>query len=182
MAGAMAKNEPTSTEMNPMYATIQDQSPLPCDVSHRDTATSETALLNPYNVPEREASARSGYPSARLDADNYIYGKGPAEEKEKKVVRLDSDEYPSRDRLWSCVQSFAFLVLPVVACAFAAAVLIVTLLLAFDVLQVAAGGQPNATEQVRGWESRLQFISLLAAYGRDSGCTLQHALHRLQHL
>ena len=38
----------------------------------------------------------------------------------------------------------------VVACAFAAAVLIVTLLLAFGVWQVAAGGQPNATEQVRG--------------------------------
>ena len=137
----MARNEPTSTEMNPMYATIQDhpstaQSPLPCDVSNRDTATSET-YMNPYNLPEKEEPAQSGYPSARLDADNSIYGKGPA-------------EYPSRDRLLSCVKSCVFLVLPVVACAFAAVVLIVTLLLAFGVWQVAAGGQPNATEQVRG--------------------------------
>ena len=132
MAVVLARNEPTSIEMDPMHATIQDhpstsQSPLPCDVSNRDTATSETAQLNPCNPPEREAPAQSGYPSTRLDADNSIYGKGPADCR--------------RGVCW------ASLVLSVVACAFAVPALIVTL----------AGGRPNTTEQVRGWESRLQF-------------------------
>ena len=136
MAVVMARNEPTSTEMNPMYARmIQDhpstsQSPMPCDVSNRDTATSET-YMNPHNLPEREAPAQSGYPSTRLDADSSIYGKGSA-------------KCPSRDRLWSCVKIWPSLVLSMVACAFAVAALIVTL-------------PPNTTEQVRGWESRLQF-------------------------
>lgn len=140
-----------------MYATIQENSPashspLPSVASTRDTATSETALLNPqYDRPEREMAATSGYPSSkRLDAENTIYGKAPPEEKEKKVANLDSVEYHSRDRLWACVQSCAFLVLPVLACTLAAAVFILTLLIAFGVLPGEQTAAERAAEQVGG--------------------------------
>ena len=125
-----------------MYATIQENppdshSPLPSVASHRDTATSQTALLNPYDRPERgEAAATSGHPSSskRLDAENTIYGKAPPEEKEKKVANLVPVDYHSRGGLWTGIQSCAFLVFPALVCVFAAAVLILTLLIAFGVL------------------------------------------------
>ena len=147
-----------------MYATIQENppdshSPLPSVASHWDTATSQTVLLNPYDRPEKgEAAATSGHPSSskRLDAENTIYGKAPPEEKEKKVATLDSVDYHSRDGLWTGIQSCAFLVVPVLACVFAAAVLILTLLIAFDVLpgeQTAA--EQTAAKQVGGALNRL---------------------------
>ena len=175
MVVVMASYDPTSTEMNPMYATVQDhptsQSSLPSVASNRDTATSETALLNQYDQPQKEAKTRSGHPS-RLDTENTIYGKGLAEEKEKKVAHFAAEEYSSRDRLWTYTRSCAFLVLPVLACIFAAAVLIVTLLVAFGVLQLAAREQP-AAEQVGGapnwarWATRVHFVfgtSSLSSY------------------
>ena len=122
--------------------------------SHRDTATSQTALLNPYDRPERdEAAETSAYPSGskRLDAESTIYGKAPPEEKQKKVAILDSVDYHSRDCPWTGIQSCTFLVLPVLACVFAAAVLILTLLIAFGVLQ----GEQTAAEQVGGALNRL---------------------------
>ena len=147
------------TEMNPMYATIQESppashSPLPSVASKWATATSQTALLNPYDRPEREEAAEtSAYPSGskRLDAESTIYGKAPPEEKQKKVANLDSVDYHSRDCPWTGIQSCTFLVLPVLACVFAAAVLILTLLIAFGVLQ----GEQTAAEQVGGALNRL---------------------------
>lgn len=150
---AMASYEPTSTEMNPMYATIQEHqptsdSPLPSVTSTRDTATSETALLNPYEEPTKDVAARGGQPGGRLDTENTIYGKGPEVEKAKPVVHFQLDERSSKDRLWTCIRTFTCLVLPVLACVFAAAVLVVTLLIAFGVLQVA--GEQAPAEQVGG--------------------------------
>ena len=149
----MASSEPTSTEMNPMYATILERpptsdSPPPSFASTRDTTTSDTALLNPYEDPSKDTALRGGQPGGRLDTENAIYGKGSADDKVKEVVRVEHDEHSSKDRLWTCIRSFMCLVLPVLACVFAAAVLIVILLVAFGVLQVA--GQRPPAEQVGG--------------------------------